>query len=98
MNQQETLKKLYKIFFSTVPNNTLPNKEEIKNTNEIFYAFIEKVKANPEVLGKDDAALNTHLSDYMDAYAFAAFCIGFSLGKKLENETALTNEHLNTIE
>jgi len=98
MNNQELLKKLYKIFFSTASNSTLPNRDEIKKTNEAFYSFMEKVKNNPKILGEDDAELNTYLSDYMDEYAFAAFCIGIAIGKNIETEIEFINHHLESIE
>ena len=53
----------------------------------MFVDFIDVVRENPEVLCADDAAVNTALLDYQSEYAFAAFGIGFALGKLIDKDT-----------
>lgn len=94
MSNQEQLRKLYKIYYAEATNNTLPNYDEIKKATDNLYSFIEKVRENPNALGEDDSLLNTYLSDYLDEYAFAAFCIGMVLGKDIERELDSYQTHL----
>ena len=94
MSNHEQLRKLYKYYYAEAPNNTLPNYCKIKKATDELYSFIEKVKEKPETLGEDDSVLNAHLSDYLDEYAFAAFCVGMALGKDIERELDFYKTHL----
>ncbi|MBR1762486.1 MAG: hypothetical protein IJ731_03875 [Eubacterium sp.] len=95
--KQEQLRKLYDIFYESATTQYLPNKKEQKEAADKFYDFIEEVQSNPDLLGDDDSTLNLYLKDYLDEYAFAAFGIGFALGKSIETETDAFTPHIKAI-
>jgi len=72
----------------------MPNLDAIKKGSDVFEDFIDAVRENPEVLGNDDAAINTALLDYESEYAFAAFGVGFALGKLIDKDTDAFDEHI----
>lgn len=94
MNEQKQMRKLYELFYDAAPTKDLPNLQERKEASRRFYDFIEKVKENPEILGEDDAVLNSYLADYLQEYAFSAFGVGFALGKSIESESNIFTSHL----
>ena len=96
MEKQIRLRKLYELFFEATRTNDLPNLEELKKSSNKFYEFMEQVQKTPEILGEDDSLLNANLADYLQEYAFAAFGVGFALGKSIESETSVFANHLKT--
>lgn len=94
MNDQKQMRKLYELFYEAAPTKDLPNQKEKKEASHRFYEFIEKVKEDPTILGEDDSILNSYLADYLQEYAFAAFGVGFALGKSIESEANIFANHL----
>ncbi len=97
IGKQIQLRKLYDIYFESATTKHLPNLKEQKEAADKFYDFMEEVQSNPDLLGEDDSTLNLYLKDYLDEYAFAAFGIGFALGKSLETETEAFTPHIKSI-
>ena len=91
----EELRKLFERFYEDGTTRYLPNLDAIKKGSDVFSEFIDAVRENPEVLGNDDAAVNTALLDYESEYAFAAFGVGFALGKLTDLDTDDFDEHIN---
>ncbi|MBR3149626.1 MAG: hypothetical protein IKF64_05595 [Eubacterium sp.] len=90
----EELRKLYEHFFEYATTRYLPNLKEIQKGSEKFDSFMRRVKTNPELLGDDDSATNEALLDYLSEYSFAAFGIGFALGKLIDKDTDAFEEHI----
>ena len=90
----EELRKLFERFYEDGTTRYLPNLDAIKKGSDVFSEFIDAVRENPEVLGNDDAAVNTALLDYESEYAFAAFGVGFALGKRIDKDTDAFDEHI----
>ena len=91
----EELRKLFERFYEDATTRYLPNLDAIKKGSDVFEDFIDAVRENPKVLGDDDAAVNTALLDYESEYAFAAFGVGFALGKLTDLDTDDFDEHIN---
>ena len=89
------LRKLFERFYEDATTRYLPNLDAIKKGSDVFEDFIDAVRENPKVLGDDDAAVNTALMDYESEYAFAAFGVGFALGKLTDLDTDDFDEHIN---
>ena len=88
------LRKLFERFYEDATIRYLPNLDAIKKGSDVFADFIDAVRDNPKVLGDDDAAINTALLDYQSEYAFAAFGVGFALGKLIDKDTDAFDEHI----
>lgn len=88
------LRKLFERFYEDATTRYLPNLDAIKKGSDVFSEFIDAVRENPEVLGDDDAAINAALLDYESEYAFAAFGVGFALGKLTDLDTDDFDEHI----
>ena len=90
----EELRKLFERFYEDATTRYLPNLDAIKKGSDVFEDFIDAVRENPKVLGDDDAAVNTALLDYESECAFAAFGVGFALGKLIDKDTDAFDEHI----
>ena len=89
------LRKLFERFYEDATTRYLPNLDAINNGSNVFTNFIDAVRENPEVLGNDDSEINMALLDYQSEYAFAAFGVGFALGKLTDLDTDDFDEHIN---
>ncbi len=90
----EELRKLFEHFFEYATTRYLPNLDAIKKGSDVFANFIDAVRENPEVLGNDDSEINMALLDYQSEYAFAAFGVGFALGKLIDKDADAFDEHI----
>ena len=90
----EELRKLFERFYEDATTRYLPNLDAINKGSNVFTNFIDAVRENPAVLGDDDAAINAALLDYESEYAFAAFGVGFALGKLIDKYTDAFDEHI----
>ena len=89
------LRKLFEHFYEDATTRYLPNLDAINKGSGVFTDFIDEVRENPEVLGNDDAEINNAMLDYQSEYAFAAFGVGFALGKLTDLDTDDFDEHIN---
>ena len=90
----EELRKLFERFYEDATTRYLPNLDAINKGSNVFTNFIDAVRENPEVLGNDDSATNEALLDYLSEYSFAAFGVGFALGKLIDKYTDAFDEHI----
>ena len=97
MSDQKQLRKMHNLFFDAAKINDLPNYELLSEAYERFYEFIEEAKQNPELL-EDDANVNEALCDYLNEYSFAAFGIGFTLGRGFEIESKEFKQHIDAAD
>ena len=88
------LRKLFERFYEDATTRYLPNLDAINKGSGVFTDFIEAVRENPAVLGNDDAEINNAMLDYQSEYAFAAFGVGFALGKLIDKDTDAFDEHI----
>ena len=97
MDTQKQLRKMHNLFFDATRINDLPNYEMMMEALDRFYEFIEQARKNPELL-EDDANVNEALCDYLNEYSFAAFAIGFTLGRGFEVESNEFKKHIEAAE
>ena len=97
MDNLKQLRKMHNLFFDAAKIDNLPNYELLCKAHERFYDFMERASKNPELL-EDDANVNDALCDYLNEYSFAAFGIGFTLGRGFEIETKEFKQHIEDAE
>ena len=91
------LRELFEHYFEDATTRYIPNLNEISIALKKFDDFIEQVRVNPEVLGNDDSEVNSALLDYESEYAFAAFGVGFTLARYIENDNDAFTKHIESI-